>query len=63
MAMHSAVKGKLLAVIGDEVSMVTKVVATCCVIIQDKRMGDPPFLVYKYVYFFRFWIVKIVSNT
>jgi len=27
MAMHSAVKGKLLAVIGDEVSMVTEVIA------------------------------------
>lgn len=26
MAMHSAVKGKLLAVIGDEVSIVTKVI-------------------------------------
>lgn len=26
MAMHSAVKGKLLAVIGDEVSMVTNVI-------------------------------------
>jgi len=47
MAMHSAVKGKLLAVIGDEVSLVTKVVAF--VIVNHKRTGDPPFY---YVYFF-----------